>query len=406
MIPCNSCGASVEEILDLGTHPIVNQLTVSPETVVDVYPMKVGGCLTCGLIQLINPIDPAQFYTNYATPTAWKKEPHIGSLLERLHSLVDKGARILDVGCNDGRFLGELVREGWKDVSGIEPTRNTSEAARNRGFRVLQANLDFALAQDITQEGGLYECVTVRQVLEHIHDLADFGRALNHLLTHDGILVIEVPDSRTNVLLADYALWEEHINYFTPETLRAYLSAYGFVVLDSYTSAFSGVCLTVIAQKAATPGHGDERVQISPDDLKVQVRNFRLWARGYESFKNRVGAELSDLSASGPLILYGVGSRSSSFVNVMGVSSLISLAVDDQPQKQGKFMPSSGVAIRSTAQAQEDLAGEEFFALLGVNGENEDNLMKESHFLSEESCSSVLPPSSRLLQSWKRQPRA
>ena len=406
MIPCNACGASVEEILNLGSHPIVNHLTSSPDVRVELYPMKVGGCLSCGLIQLTTRISPVKFYTDYATPTAWKREPHIGSLLGRLRPLVDRAARVLDVGCNDGRFLGELVREGWTDVSGIEPTRNMSGVAQDRGFTVLQEELSLALAQEITEQSGNYQCVTVRQVLEHIHELPDFGRALNHLLSRNGILVIEVPDSRTNTLHADYALWEEHVNYFTPETLRAYLSAHGFAILDSYTSVFSGVCLTVIAQKVASPRHGDERVEVSVNELRVQVDNFRLWAREYAPFKNRVGEELSDLSASGPVILYGVGSRSSSFVNVMGVSSLISFAIDDQPQKQGLFMPFSGVGVRSPAQAREEIAGDEFFALLGVNGENEDKLMAESHLLNEESCMSVLPPSRRLLQSWRHPFRA
>lgn len=388
--------------MDLGAQPIVNQLTLEQDAHVELFPMKVGGCMTCGLIQLTAPIDPSRFYTDYATPTAWKREPHIVSLLQRLEKLLNADARILDVGCNDGRFLSELVGFGWRDVSGIEPTKNTSEIAQSRGFRVLHGGLNLEVAQKFTAEGGAYDCVTVRQVLEHICDLSNFGRSLNQLLKMHGILVVEVPDSRTNVLHADYALWEEHVNYFTPETLGAFLSAYGFSIVESYTSKFSGVCLTVIAQKIANLEKEHESVVLAPENLNSQVKNFQEWAHKYPFFVELVQQELSEVSTSLPVVLYGVGSRSSTFVNLMGVSSLISVAIDDQPEKQGKYMPQSGVAICSSDQAQERFGGEDFFALLGVNGENEDSLLEGSPFLSKKGCASILPPSHRLLEAWTK----
>ena len=111
MSTCNSCAAELENLLHLGDHPIANQLTEVPNTLVKVYPMKVGGCPRCGLVQLTEPIDSQLFYTDYATPTSWKREPHIDKLVAALKPLIDREARILDVGCNDGRFLRNLLAD-------------------------------------------------------------------------------------------------------------------------------------------------------------------------------------------------------------------------------------------------------------------------------------------------------
>ena len=401
MNTCNSCDAQLEDLLDLGDHPIANQLTEAPNALVKVYPMKVGGCLRCGLVQLTEPIDPQLFYTDYATPTSWKREPHIDRLVATLRSLLDRECRILDVGCNDGRFLRHLLADRWQNIVGLEPTRNTSEEAIRQGFTGYQQSLNFEVARQLTQDTGRWDCVSLRQVLEHISDLQDFGQSLNLLLDMNGILVIEVPDSRTNMVGHDYALWEEHVNYFTPETLGAFLHAHGFEPIDSYVSLFSGVCLTVIARKVAELNlDATEKASLPTEELRTQTDSFHSWADQYEGFRTRVQDEIEMHSDAGQVVLYGVGSRSSNFINVMGLASLVSFAIDDQPQKQNRFMPSSGIPILSTAEASPRMRESEVFALLGVNGENEDALLETSELLRSGTHASVLPPSGRLLKAW------
>ncbi len=401
MRTCNSCAAQLEDLLYLGDHPIANQLTEEPNGLVKVYPMKVGGCPRCGLVQLTEPIDSQLFYTDYATPTSWKREPHIDKLVAALRPLLDRESRILDVGCNDGRFLRHLLADGWQNIAGLEPTRNTSEEAMRQGFTVHQQSLHYEVACQLTQDTGLWDCITLRQVLEHIGDLQDFGRSLNLLLDMNGILVIEVPDSRTNMVGHDYALWEEHVNYFTPETLGAFLRAHGFEPIDSYVSLFSGVCLTVIARKVAELNQDSpEKASLPAEELRTQTDNFHSWADQYEGFKLRVRDEIVMRADAGQVVLYGVGSRSSNFINIMGVASLVTFAIDDQPQKQNRFMPSSGIPILSTAEASLRMRESQFFALLGVNGENEDALLDASELLRGGTHASVLPPSRRLLAAW------
>jgi len=407
MKTCNSCDAQLEDLLDLGDHPIANQLTEVPNALVKAYLMKVGGCLSCGLVQLTEPIDPQLFYTDYATPTSWKREPHIDKLVATLRPLLDRECRILDVGCNDGRFLRHLLADGWQNIAGLEPTRNTSEEAIRQGFTVYQQSLNYEAACLLSQDEGPWDCITLRQVLEHIGDLENFGRSLNLLLDVNGILVIEVPDSRTNMVGRDYALWEEHVNYFTPETLGAFLHAHGFEPIDSYVSLFSGVCLTVIARKVTDLDQGaTEKASLPTEELRIQTDNFHSWADQYEGFRTRVQDEIEMHSDAGQVVLYGVGSRSSNFINIMGVASLVSFAIDDQPQKQNRFMPSSGIPILSTAEASPRVRESEVFALLGVNGENEDALLDASELLRDGTHASVLPPSRRLLKAWGDQFRS
>ena len=59
--------------------------------------------------------------------------------------------------------------------------------------------------------------------MEHITDLDDFLEGIDFVLSEEGTLVIEIPDSSANINSLDYGLWEEHVNYFTLTTLKTLL---------------------------------------------------------------------------------------------------------------------------------------------------------------------------------------
>ncbi len=113
------------------------------------------------------------------------------------------------------------------------------------------------------------------------------------------------------------------------------------------------------------------------------------------------GTKLSCIGDAGRIVLYGVGSRSSNFINIMGVAFPLAFAIDNQPQKQNRFMPSSGIPILSSDEVSPRMREYQFFALLGVNGENEDELPDSSELLGCGTHASKLPPSGRLLEAWK-----
>ena len=389
---CRSCNASVEFLLDFGDQPIVNNLQVEPSNVAK-FPIEIVGCSKCGLVQILNPIDPAEFYTNYANSSSVKREPHLEKLIEKLESLLPKNAKIIDVGCNDGKFLSRLIESGFNDLHGLEPTKNMSERAINAGFKVFNSYLDSKKSGEIVTKTGQFDCVTLRQVLEHIENLSDFGVALRNLLKPNGLLVIEVPDAQSHFDLPDFALWEEHINDFSLGSLKHFLRQHGLELIDSYKTQFSGVCLTVFSRLVET-----RSVDVEP--VSQIVDSFRKWAQSFDPFRRQVQAELQDfVSRDLPIALYGVGSRSSFFLNVTGSMGKISFAIDDDPAKQGKYLPGTDVLIRSRDDGF-SLLKENSLILLGVNGENERKLLDQISPIKNCQFKSVLPPSEFLLSAF------
>lgn len=131
---CRLCGSDVEISIDFSEQPIVNQLLEKPRQVKK-YPIRVDGCKQCGLFQILEPVEALEFYTNYDNGSSVKREPHLHKLLDQLISILSTDAKIIDIGCNDGKFLSCLRDTGFTNLVGLEPTKNMSSVTAASGFK-------------------------------------------------------------------------------------------------------------------------------------------------------------------------------------------------------------------------------------------------------------------------------
>ena len=392
MHQCNYCESSVQPKLSLGTRPIVNDLSLERADNTKQYLIEMTICENCGLHQLIHGIEPDAFYSDYMTPSSWKSEPHLSKLVDVISQLVKFQDSIIDIGCNDGKFLMALKNQGFKNLYGLEPTRNTAEAAKSSGFSVTNEYLDVVVAESLVREHGEFDVVVTRQVLEHIKDIKSFLGSVRTLLKDKGILVIEVPDSEINFKHSDYGVWEEHLNYFTQSSLTRILSEMGWEVTNWYRSDFSGWCQTLIATPKSIPQ--DSEIQIGRIGVSREVDEFDSWVSHFESFKAQIRGRIDELVGDeGRVALFGVGSRSISTLYSLGLINRITTAYDDSKEKIGKYIPGTSIQIVQSDQIKKDLIQ---LILLGVNFENEEKVL--SHLFSYNvKVRSILPPSAVLL---------
>jgi 2-polyprenyl-3-methyl-5-hydroxy-6-metoxy-1,4-benzoquinol methylase len=128
---------------------------------------------------------------------------------------------VLDVGAGYGFFLDALRRRFGFEVTGIEPSRQEADFAKNSlGLNVV--NLPLA---ESGLEAGSYDLVTSFEVIEHVSRPVDFIREMAALVKPEGHLLIMTDnfDSRmARVLGAAFPKWipHSHISHFSPATLK------------------------------------------------------------------------------------------------------------------------------------------------------------------------------------------
>jgi hypothetical protein len=403
MSPCNLCRReTVERLIEFGEHPIAHQFLDSPDQDEYTHPLVLGFCESCGLTQLIEPIPPERLYSEYNWLSSWKWNPHQERVLEAIEALPDVGRHdfVLEAGSNDGSFLAALRDRGYTSLLGLEPASDAVAAARERRIETLHDYLTPAKALELVESRGRTRLFLARQVLEHISDLSGLAEAMRILLEDGARVVIEVPDFGFNQKAFDYsAIWEEHVNHFTEATLARFLAEAEVEVEHCETALFSGQALIVFGRATGAPApSGPEH---AAGELRTSAQAFR---ERWPKFREDINGYLLAQRAGGRRVgVYGAGCRSSTLINICGLREHLEYVVDDQAEKQGRFMPGSRLPVLAPERLIANGDGLDL-CLLAVNAENEDRVIERRRDFTERGGEfvSLHPPSQRLPSFWNR----
>lgn len=387
--PCRLCGKKeLSPLIDLGQQPIAHRLLDVPQEEFT-HPLTLHFCRACGLGQICHPIDPEILYRQYNYCfSSWKPEPHRELELDLICSH-KKGAKVFEIGCNDGLFLEQLKRCGQSVCVGLEPNGFARKiAVEQRGLPVFETFLNQATCETALATYGKFDLVVSRQVLEHVWDIGLFFQTANRLLAQNGLLFVDVPDVGPGLQVADCTIaWEEHVNYFTEDVLLRALDHHGFTMIAFEKYNYSGGTLAVLARRKTADDHF-----LANQDYRKYAADFEIRVSAY---RDRLAATLSKAREKYQnIVIYGVGCRACTLINGLQLSKLFDFAVDDQVERQGKLMPGSHLPIQSTAVLAR--SGATSLVVLAVNLENEAKVQEKVRRAcqkSEVSFLSVFGPS-------------
>ena len=153
-----------------------------------------------------------------------------------------KDKTVFDIGFGFAQAL-LFFKEKGLDVSGLEPSIDGYNYALSKGINAFHSGIENF---DCVGENK-FDIVLLMNVLEHLREPATtLLNIKNQLLNDNGILVIDVPNDFNTfqeVANLEYDLdqwWvvaPNHINYFSPDSLKSLLNDCGYDVFE-YESAF------------------------------------------------------------------------------------------------------------------------------------------------------------------------
>ncbi len=298
--------------------------------------------------------DRIQYDTDYQNNQALSAsfEAHMSSVLDILKRRYPEGAKVVEVGCGKGDFVELLQADGTFAVSGYDGAYEGDNPVIEKRYLDSSDKLDADL-------------VVLRHVLEHIRRPQDFVLLLSGIF--DGAdIYIEVPDfAWIESNQAFFDITYEHVNYFTPASLSNL-----FKSVERQGLLFGDQYQYVIASLGAADYDGFNRSYEIAGNWSTL--SFDALFPKFETIITDIEKASQDTS----LYVWGAATKGVMFCHHLkrlrpAAFERVRAAVDINPMKAGRYLPSVHLPILDVEAFCERAEGSELVVIMNPNYEAE-----------------------------------
>jgi SAM-dependent methyltransferase len=357
---CRHCDSDLELVfVDLGTAPPSNAYLEESELHAPEkwYPLRVMVCEACWLVQTEDFTQADELFNEkYAYFSGISKswlahaERYVEDMIDRLG--LASSSQVVEVAANDGYLLQYFKGRGVP-CTGIEPTASTAQSARDKGLDIIGEFFDVELARDLASRGLSADLTVANNVLAHVPDINSFVAGFTVILKPTGTATFEFPHLLNLIEKSQFdTIYHEHFSYLSLAAVETIFTSNGLAVYDVEELPTHGGSLRVYAQRQDSGPHARSA---HVDRLLDRERNAGLLrSAGYTGFQEKAEAIkfdfiefLLDARRQGRTVAgYGAAAKGNTLINFAGVrADLVEFVVDQNPAKQGMFLPGSRIPI-------------------------------------------------------------
>ena len=306
------------------------------------FPLKVGRCSNCGLVQNINIISADKRYVDneysYISANSKFAINHWLNYCKFVKKILQKPykSKILDIGANDGTLLSNLKNTTTNRIA-CEPALNLTDKLRNHCEFLLD---DFWNIENLNRimNRNMENQVKIIFAIGMFYDLEDPKTFLNDIsktLHKDGMMSL-VPMLENNDFMN---ICHEHIEYYSYKSLKYLYENCGLSIYKIETNEVNGGSYRIYARKSSEPS-----IDYHEPDLDLLLENF---IKSVELNKKQTIEYLNLQKSNGKTIhVYGASTKGNVLLQFYDLNdSIIDYAVDRNPKKHGKYTIGSNIKI-------------------------------------------------------------
>jgi len=354
-ILCTTCSSTdIEETVSFGAQPLSTGFIhdICGKSITVSHELSLGFCQSCSTIQLVKRF-PIRVLARKNPKVAFREpQKHLPDLVEIIKKLpgISLDSGILGLSYIDRDLLSLIGAIGYKNIHYVDLSR-WKFWNEYVGLEALQSIFSSQKwLRRISLSVGEVDLISARFILEHTESAFGFLKSLGSIVRPGGYILLEVPNCQKILNLENHALiWEDHFTYFTPDTLSDLVSRLGWQIVNfveySYDYENALVAIVKVPEFEAPPTSMETKKMSG--ELKLSLQKF---SSGYEKKKSALRQQFTSLKINGEkLAVFGAGHHAAKFLSFYGIHDLFEFVVDDNPIKDGMYMPGSALRIRKSS---------------------------------------------------------
>jgi len=352
--------------LPLGPTPLANSFLKSENDFSTElsFPLDVYFCESCYLVQVLDVIDPELLFRDYiyVTGTSDTIAIHNKSYAETVVKFLDLKSRdlVIEVASNDGSLLSCFKTHGVKTL-GIDPAINIVKKARARGIESIAEFFNLKLATDVRRSHGAAKAIIGNNVLAHVDETQDFLSGAQHLLTDDGMLIVEVPYLGELLDRFEYdTVYHEHLCYFSISALmRLFEIANLRIIRVDHVSVHGGSIRVYGGKQSSFPDHAPDVTALAEKEKSqgmVDLPSYVAFNEKVKANREAIVSLLRELRDKGHTVVgYGAPAKGNTLLNYCNIGTdLLKYTVDKNQMKVGLYTPGMHIPVLPASKLLED----------------------------------------------------
>jgi methylation protein EvaC len=354
---CRFCQYDINTVINLGHVPLAGGFLKSKELFLKekLFPLTIAFCENCYLLQVREVVAADKLFKDY-----FYHSSAIKTLVDHFEKIVrdfktqnnnPSDKLIVEIGCNDGTFIKEGLRQGFK-VVGVDPADNIVKPLIKEGLPIINEYFTTKTAAKIVKEYGQADLIFSSNTLAHIEDMHEVYRGINSTLKDDGILIFENHYLGNLIKEMQYdMIYHEHQYYYSLSAIVNFLKQHDLEVFNVLLIPIHAGSIRFYVQKKG----GKRKIEnIVAEMLKKEKKNgltkrkiFVDYNKKIEKTKQDLLLLLHSLKKNNKTIAgYGASGRGTILSNYCGLTNdLLDYIIDDAPAKQGAYTPGNHLKI-------------------------------------------------------------
>ena len=350
---CRFCDSKLIDVINLGEkYPLAGGFMRNKDEFCDekVYPLSLGFCNNCVLLQCKEVINPDILFKNgyfYYSSMIPMLKTHFEEYAEKIKSMYEnpEEIQVIEIGCNDGVFLRPLKKQGFK-VIGVDPS-NTVNKCIEDGFNIYNNYFNESLVEEIKLKNGKCDLFLSSNSFAHINNMKSIMKGIKSILKEDGLAIIEVHYSKTIIdeLQFDF-IYHEHMSYYNITSFFKIAELYDMSLENIEFTKIHGSSIRVYLRNTKTQQISTKIEELINNEKHLtNINTYMEFNKKLLLWKNNL---LDILEKYKGKKIYGYGSSGRSNIILTYLGLTLDAIIDDAPSKIGSFTPIYHLNIKSS----------------------------------------------------------